>query len=382
MRVVLTGTGMVQLPPRSGGAVETYVADLFRVLRVRGIPTTLVSDVRPGERPDPTVVRVGSPVDRFPLSPVASSLAHLVGGYLTGRAAWRYLRRQPADDPAILHMHEEVSAALLSHVGRRMPRVFTLHNPPPELGGARLPATERGVRSIGTALTRRFVTRHADLVLGTTSAVRELLVSRWGLPEERVGLLPLPIDTTRYVPGPPSDGRTELLYVGRLDARKNVSALLKMMVGLDPAIRLTIVGDGPMREVVARATQRDGWRHRVRLKVSVAFEELLALYRSSSVFVFPSSLETCGRVIVEAAACGLPVVLPESPIYQDFIDQGFAVPYSDGSRDGLREAVEVLHAEQRWRRSLGRRARASAVARHSYPVFGAGLLHEYSRVAG
>lgn len=382
MHVILCGTGMVRLPPRHGGAVESHVQDIHRVLSEHAVPVTLVSDIRRGPgAPEGPVAPVGSPIDRFPLSPAASAAAHLLGGFLTGTAASRVLSRLPMGEEPLLHLHEEISAAYLSQTRPGVRKVFTLHNPPPSMAGGRLGPIERALRGVGAGVTRRWVARHADRVLAPTNPVAERLVAEWGLEPERVGVLRLPVDTTRYVPGRPEAGRTDLLYVGRLDNRKNVASLLRMMPGLEPEIRLTLVGDGPLREPIRRVIQRNGWGRRVRLLVAAPIERLVELYRSSSVFVFPSTLESCGRVIVEAASCGLPVVLPELPIYQDFIDQGFAATYPDAGGEGLRETVEALHQESRWRLRLGRRARASAIAHHSYPVFGRRLLDEYARVA-
>lgn len=383
MRVVLAGTGMVRVPPERGGAIESHLVDLYRVLRARGQPVTLVSDVRDARGFEPgEVVPASSPVDRFPLRPVASAAAHAVGGLLVARACGRFLDRMPRDSPVLLHLHEEVSAALLARTHPRVRKVFTLHNPPGGLGRSATGVTERTLRAAGSLLTRKFVVRRVDLVLVATTTLRDHLVEEWDLPPERVGVLPLAVDTNRYTPGASEPGPTELLYVGRLDARKNVASLLEMMDGLDPEIHLTMVGDGPLRGAVRRAIDRNGWQARVELLPRLTADRLVEVYRRSTIFVFPSRLETYGRVIVEAAACGLPVVLPELPIYRDFIDRGFTVPFPEQETGGLRDAVEGLHAEERRRRLLSRRARRFALENNSLPVFGSRLLREYGRVAG
>jgi glycosyltransferase involved in cell wall biosynthesis len=372
---------MVRIPPRRGGAIESHVHDLYQILTERGVPVTLVSDTRAGSPLDGAfTVPVGSPIDRFPLTPAPSSAAHLVGGYLTARACARFLERDPDRESILLHMHEEVSATLLARTWPEIPKVFTIHNPP-LVGSPRLGHVECALRRVGSAVTRRFVTRHADLVIAPNAALQEYLIDQWGLPADRVGLLPLPIDTSRYLPGRPENGHTELLYVGRLEVRKNVADLLRLMEGLTPEIHLTLVGDGPLRDPIRRAIERRQWQDRVRLFARVGPEWLLHLYRTSTAFVFPSGLESFGRVIVEAAACGLPVVLPELPVYQDFIDSGFAIPYSATDVPELREAVERLHLEDRWRQELGRRARQYVLLHNSYPVFARRLLGLYGQVA-
>jgi glycosyltransferase involved in cell wall biosynthesis len=378
-RVVLAGTGMVRIPPVRGGAIEAHLLDLYTILQEQQFPVTLISDVRPGFNPGGgTVVPVGSPVDQFPLAPFASSLAHLVGGYLTARACIRYLDRHPSDGPFVLHLNEEISASLITHAAR-FPVVFTVHNPPVEPGIAPLGPLERALRSVGSALTRRFVARHASLVIVPNPALRERLIIEWGLEEDRVVMLPLPIDTRLYAPGHRSRECSDLLYVGRLDGRKNVLELVRLMERLDSGVRLTLVGDGPLRDSLNRVVRRRNWAQRVRLLPRVGLHRLVQLYRSSSAFVFPSRLESFGRAILEAAACGLPVVLPKLPVYRDFIEHGFTVPYTNVAGDRLQDAVERLRSEDGWRQVLGRRAREYVVRNNSYPVFANRLIGTYLR---
>ncbi|HEX7661821.1 MAG TPA: glycosyltransferase family 1 protein [Pseudonocardiaceae bacterium] len=103
------------------------------------------------------------------------------------------------------------------------------------------------------------------------------------------------------------------LYVGRLAAEKGLDRLT-VLARPDSGVRLMLVGDGPQRAELAD-----------RLGPSVKFlgllrgAELAAAYRMGDVFVFPSTTDTLGLVLIEALASGLPVVAADSPASRELL---------------------------------------------------------------
>src|SRR5271154_3465693 len=98
MRVLLVSTGVVTIPPQTGGAVESYVWDLAQMLDGAGVKVTLVSNyhrrLTQVAYPRIQFVPTPSPIDRFPLRPEASAVAHLAGGLAAAAAARVYLSRR------------------------------------------------------------------------------------------------------------------------------------------------------------------------------------------------------------------------------------------------------------------------------------------------
>jgi glycosyltransferase involved in cell wall biosynthesis len=105
---------------------------------------------------------------------------------------------------------------------------------------------------------------------------------------------------------------TDLVLVGRMLEHKRVDRLLEMVALLrddGQPLSCRLIGDGPARESLLRLSQELGVDHLVDFRHDVvAHDELYALLKASRAFVFPSEREGFGIAVLEALACGLPVV--------------------------------------------------------------------------
>jgi glycosyltransferase involved in cell wall biosynthesis len=107
------------------------------------------------------------------------------------------------------------------------------------------------------------------------------------------------------------DSTVKLLYVGRISREKNLSVLSKAFKALSKKhkdLHLIIVGDGPYRQEM----QADLKRYPATFTGYLEGLDLSQAYASADIFVFPSSTDTFGNVILEAQASGIPVVVTES----------------------------------------------------------------------
>lgn len=383
--LVLVSTGMVSIPPINGGAVEAYVADLARIFAERpGYHVSVISNHRApitaAWSGGADWVPTHSPIDSFPLRPAPSAIAHAVGGSITAAVAYRHLDRIGATDPAVVHLNEEVSAMAFAQLRRRVGRVFTVHNPPPSTGTRGYGGMEYVLRQANARATWRFALRRMEAVIALTPWIRRLLVEEWKLEPARVHVLPLPVDTDAFAPGPAPAGPTgwRLLFVGRLEARKNVFEAIDALRFLPKDARLTVVGDGPLAEATRERARRVGVEDRLEIHQRIPIEGLVAQYRSSTLLLHPSHLEAYPRVVVEAAACGLPTVVPDHAMYEGFVDGGCATPYeSSRGGEGLAEVVRSIASDAgRWSDARAR-ARAYALTHNAYDAFGDALERVY-----
>ena len=153
-----------------------------------------------------------------------------------------------------------------------------------------------------------------------------------GLSNTPVAVLPNGIDVSRWAPSGdlrvPSAGVVEVVSAMRLATRKRpvelvaaVGAARRRLSARGVDLRLTILGDGPLRKVTEAEAARYG-EHWLTLPGRVTREELRSRYLSSDLYVAPARLEAFGIAALEARTVGLPVVAPAMSGTSEFVTDG------------------------------------------------------------
>ncbi|MGG1686067.1 glycosyltransferase family 4 protein [Pseudalkalibacillus sp. NRS-1564] len=133
--------------------------------------------------------------------------------------------------------------------------------------------------------------------------------------------------------------KTLLLFVGRLAFEKEIDSLVPMLED-KPDAHLAIVGDGPYR---GELEKNFGHLDNVSFTGFLHGEELARAYASADAFMFPSTTETLGLVILEAMASGLPVIAAESGPTNEQVEDGSAgLLYRSGTNGNLTEVINRL----------------------------------------
>lgn len=161
-----------------------------------------------------------------------------------------------------------------------------------------------------------------------------------------------------------------LVFVGALEKDKGVHELgqaFERMTGSLPRLTLVAVGDGPLRyhlECLGARLQGGG---RVLLPGTVPAEMVADFMRAADVLVHPSHAEGLPNVVLEAMACGLPVVATSVGGIPEVVEHertGLLVPPRDAR--ALEAALMRVIAHPEWARELGRAGRALVLDRHSW----------------
>jgi glycosyltransferase involved in cell wall biosynthesis len=233
--------------------------------------------------------------------------------------------------------------------------------------------------------------RQCALVLGPTHAVVAALEQK-GMPG-RTGVWGRGVDATLFTPTRRDEdlrrtllGDAELLvlYVGRISNEKRVDVLLqtaRLMSTHTPRLRFVVAGDGP-----ARAMLEGQAPDNVTFAGELHGEALATLYASADLFCFPSTTDTFGQVILEAAASGLPIVAAAAGGALELVDEqqtGLLVRPDDP--EAFAAAISSLAGAPQRRAVLAAAARSKALERtwaHSIEELRAAYRLATGRTAG
>jgi len=242
----------------------------------------------------------------------------------------------------ILHMHGHMfysttMGSLASYL-RDVPSVLTFHG---DFG--KPTAIGRLIKRARAATQGAFILRAPQRVIALTEYDRDLLV-RWGVEAERITIIPNGIHLGTFRPAT-EDARSDLrerlgleegaspfLFVGRLVDQKGLPDLLDaihLVAREHLSARFVIVGDGPMMGPSMRRCARLGLERSVTFTGTLPLEDLVTAYSIASAVVTPSLWEGMPLVVMEANACGAPVIGSDIPGIRNLVEDartGLLVP--------------------------------------------------------
>ncbi|MGB7588948.1 MAG: glycosyltransferase [Solirubrobacterales bacterium] len=221
-----------------------------------------------------------------------------------------------------------------------------------------------------------------SLVLAPSPAADSSLIEL-GIDPNRIGRWERGVDVTRFTPEKADPtalpGELRVLYAGRLSHEKGIDLLAETFLKArraDPRLHLLLAGHGPEEaELRARLGEHAtflGW---------LDDEDLARAYASSDIFLFCSSTDTYGQVVLEAGASGLPVVAVAEGGPASLVEHRHSGILCAPDPDQLAGAVVQLAASPLLRRSLGAAA-VHAAAAHSWERALAQLSDGYRHVLG
>jgi glycosyltransferase involved in cell wall biosynthesis len=213
--------------------------------------------------------------------------------------------------------------------------------------------------------------KHADHVIADSEYTKRCLIEYLDIPEEDITVVYLGIDHERFRPlGGDSgiraryglkEGRRYLLYVGSEDPRKNLAALVRALAEVRralPDVELVKVGlahlERGRRRLLETAEQLE-IRSAIHLLEEVPEEDLPSLYATADLYVTASPFEGFGLTVLEALACGTPVVCADAGALPEIVGAA-AVTVPPGNPSAFADAIGgLLESPERrqWLREAG-----------------------------
>ncbi|WP_291331936.1 glycosyltransferase [Desulfovibrio sp.] len=214
-----------------------------------------------------------------------------------------------------------------------------------------------------------------DVVFAPSAATMKELIAH-GLPEEKIRLYPRGVDAKRYTPAwqkqheAQADG-VRFLYVGRLSREKSVNRLVdafRLVHEHMPTACLNIVGDGPQAEEL----QRQAADLPVTFTGYLSGTALVRAYEQADIFVFPSTTDTYGKVVLEAQAAGLAVVVSgQGGPRENVLPDKSGIVVRQETAEAYASAMMALATDPRTLLAMKREARCYAESRSSEKAFAA-----------
>jgi glycosyltransferase involved in cell wall biosynthesis len=285
------------------------------------------------------------------LHPAVKPFSHVLSDAEPHGAAWVFL--SSADLVIAEFGHSYRLLGLLPLLARGKPRlVIDYHGiTPTELWSA------HNREGLETGLHQRGVVWCADAAIVHSRFTARELTEPTGFPEARVFRLGHPLDTDRLGPGPSSlreqlglRGATLLLFVGRLAPNKRLPILIQALTRLHdrmPPVHALILGDDSdlyqteAQQVLQQAGDL-GVGDRVHILGAVSDERLLDAYRCADAFLMPSRHEGFCIPVIEAMACGLPVIAARAGALPETVGDAGLTFTPDDANDLARQIRRVL----------------------------------------
>jgi glycosyltransferase involved in cell wall biosynthesis len=203
--------------------------------------------------------------------------------------------------------------------------------------------------------TRRLLLRRARRVVAPSLALRRIMHSVWKLPERATVHIPNGIPTGVFTPRPPGGSPPPELIVGTvasLTAVKRQTWLIDVCASLarDIPLRLVMAGDGPERLALEKRALELGFRDRA--EFLGLQNDVLAVYHRLEIFALSSVSEQMPIAVLEAMACGLPVVGTAVGDIREMVSESNR-PFIVDGKDQLRGALAHLAANAELRRRIG-----------------------------
>ncbi len=234
-------------------------------------------------------------------------------------------------------------------------------------------------------LLRFLCMRGKNVALVQNPDDRDALLSL-GIAADHIAVIPgSGVDVERLQPSPEPEGTPTVAFVGRLLEDKGIRSLvaaIRLLQERGTAVSLLIAGDmDPANPTSVKATELDEWIRSLGITWVGHVNDISAVWAKSHIAALPSRREGLPKALLEAAACGRPMIATDVPGCREIViadKTGLLVPLDD--RNALADAIGTLAASPDLRTRYGGAARILAVEKFSATAIGRQTVQLYDRL--
>jgi len=276
------------------------------------------------------------------------------------------------------------SLAFVSPLILNKPSVVTIY----DLSFIHYPQVLSPARRLYLRLFTALSCQRARRVLCISESTARDVAASLHIPTEKIDVAACGYDVARFKPLPVAEvqafrqqkGLPERfwLFVGTLEPRKNLPTLLDAYAALPSNERLPLIlggGKGWLYDAVFERIEKYGLSNQVHLPGFIPAEELSLWYNSAETFVFPSVFEGFGLPVLEAMACGTPVIVSDASSLPEVVGQaGLCIPPHDVP--AWTEALRRASRDAAWRMQARENGLREA-RRYTWPQTAAHIIASY-----
>jgi glycosyltransferase involved in cell wall biosynthesis len=200
----------------------------------------------------------------------------------------------------------------------------------------------------------------ANQIVVTTDAMQQTILQRVPAVVGKVRVLPNFVDTDQFIPQQ-SPKRWDIIFVGRLHRQKNIEALLQAVQATQST--LCIIGSGELEDDLKR--KYDDLDGRITWQGRIPHYSIPQYLHQAKVYILPSLYEGHPKTLIEAMACGMPVIGTNVLGIREILQHGENALVCNIDADSIRNTLELLLSDSALRAQLGQKARLYALEHYS-----------------
>src|SRR2546422_5286487 len=382
-----------EFPPRIIGGISTHVYHLSKSLVCKGNTVHVLTFDFPNTQPEDVVEGVSiSRVESAGVSQTDFLLWIYSMNSLMIERGKRLLRDQAFD---LVHAHDWMvgRAALELNKSSGIPLVATVHATEIGRRAGLYDDYQRKIHEI-----EQLLIQYSEQVICCSQYMLRHLKVNFGAPPDKISVISNGVDMSQF-DSEKNDGRElrqklslgtrpaekVVLYVGRLVEEKGLHTLIEAFEILNQenvGATLIIAGEGPIKEELMTEVRQRGLEEVIRITGFVDEATLIALYRSSNIFVLPSDYEPFGISVLEAMAARIPVVVSDVGGLSEIVEHGVTgLKVQPRDPVSLAASIRRLLEEESLARELTQKAYLMAGERYRWDHAAESTLRVYERAS-
>jgi glycosyltransferase involved in cell wall biosynthesis len=239
------------------------------------------------------------------------------------------------------------------------------------------------------AKQEKAIAQNADVIVTISKYSQAKILEHYGVPEEKIRIVPNGVDIEKFQPSDMAAAKKQfnlgqdstILFIGSLTPRKGLPYLVeaaKTVVKQQANAKFLLVGSGPLRKQIETSVASAGLSGNFVFYGNMPHNQLATVYNAADVFVLPSLQEGQGIVLLEAQACGKPVIAFGVGGAKEAVkggESGFLLALGD--TEGLADRLLKLLADDALRQKMGAAGRQFVKENYTWDLCAERMLKVY-----